>query len=1036
MAETGRPVTHDTDQAPNDGVLFPDSEGDTGPLTIVSVEHDGFVYTDANDGSENGFITFSTALGGYFVIDVASGEYTYYAPSGGQDHSEGPVEESFLYTIENGDGLTDSATLTVEIKDTVPTANDDTDMVFEGGEGALGNVLTNDFNSEDFGKTVVSAEQDGSPITLGVAFGTSLGGTLTLNANGTYTYTPPDSADHDADDDGVQEQVFDTVTYTMEDADGSQSTATLSIEVKDTGVAAEDDAAAFDEADQASVSGNVLDGTDSSGTPDDFGLDGAGAPAVTDLTFTSASGSSVSFTVGSATMDGNDLVLTDAEGHWELRIDQTDGSYTFTLLNGDFPHTMGDDGKDTATLTFEYTIADSDGSTATATLTIDVTDDVPLAVDDTATTDGVTPVVVDVIANDDEGADGAAVTSVDGTSANGGSVVLNEDGTVTYTPPADFSGSDTFDYTITDADGDTSTGTVTMTVAGGTFTENADAGFEDGDAGTAWTALASVPAGSSEGAVDLNLGFSPAAGTTLTAVEFDAADLPAGSFLTLDGSTALVAVDGVITVDAADLGSLQFMPAGDDDDTDVTLTYRAVVEAGGETFTLADETVTVVIDAVADQPTGVTIDVVSDVGGDKEFDADETGSVTVNATFGDAVDGSETHTVVVEIPEGFTVTDTDGGTWDAATRTVTFSNVSGSSFTATLLIVAASDLSGAGDTFTITATAEETTLAGDGEVTTDNNLAEVTATDTVQANVIVAVSAELITNTSSAAGQIINLTIADMNGTALFSTDIDLFLQGQQGTVPLGEDGIIFDPDQSYAVTLNYVVGDNQYNLTDFNLLDANGNTVFTLQDQGNIQFSGGTGSGNTGAIWIMTPDGSGGFTIADPVLFAISNDDSDSLNEVALASDSPNTDFVLDFKLLTLTDEADTFGPGGTNINEDLFGELEQIDIAGSGDGEDNTIILRADDILDVTEGSAEVLLVTGDGPKNAGDVDGGDTVALVDQDGAGDGTWTMTGSGSTTTAAGDSVNYDTYTYADGGGTISTINIQDDLNVDLNALV
>ena len=35
---------------------------------------------------------------------------------------------------------------------------------------------------------------------------------------------------------------------------------------------------------------------------------------------------------------------------------------------------------------------------------------------------------------------------------------------MTYTPNADFNGTDTFTYTITDADGDTSTATVTITV--------------------------------------------------------------------------------------------------------------------------------------------------------------------------------------------------------------------------------------------------------------------------------------------------------------------------------------------------------------------------------------------------------------------------------------------------------------------------------------------------------------------------------------------------------------------------------------------
>jgi hypothetical protein len=46
-----------------------------------------------------------------------------------------------------------------------------------------------------------------------------------------------------------------------------------------------------------------------------------------------------------------------------------------------------------------------------------------------------------------------------------GAVVINADGTVTYTPNAGFLGLNTFTYTITDGMGDTSTANVEVTVA-------------------------------------------------------------------------------------------------------------------------------------------------------------------------------------------------------------------------------------------------------------------------------------------------------------------------------------------------------------------------------------------------------------------------------------------------------------------------------------------------------------------------------------------------------------------------------------------
>ncbi len=52
------------------------------------------------------------------------------------------------------------------------------------------------------------------------------------------------------------------------------------------------------------------------------------------------------------------------------------------------------------------------------------------------------------------------------TSAQGGNVVINANGSFTYNPPPGFEGADTFTYTVTDASGATGTGTVTLNVSG------------------------------------------------------------------------------------------------------------------------------------------------------------------------------------------------------------------------------------------------------------------------------------------------------------------------------------------------------------------------------------------------------------------------------------------------------------------------------------------------------------------------------------------------------------------------------------------
>jgi len=91
----------------------------------------------------------------------------------------------------------------------------------------------------------------------------------------------------------------------------------------------------------------------------------------------------------------------------------------------------------------------------------------PIAVDDSATTNEDTPVIINIIENDidtDGTIDPATVAII--TNPAHGNVVINGDGTVTYTPASGFNGTDTFTYTVQDDDGATSNeATVTVTVS-------------------------------------------------------------------------------------------------------------------------------------------------------------------------------------------------------------------------------------------------------------------------------------------------------------------------------------------------------------------------------------------------------------------------------------------------------------------------------------------------------------------------------------------------------------------------------------------
>lgn len=89
------------------------------------------------------------------------------------------------------------------------------------------------------------------------------------------------------------------------------------------------------------------------------------------------------------------------------------------------------------------------------------------AVDDNLAATEDTPVTyaaADILGNDDvEPGETLVIDSV--TAISGGSVVLNPDGTVTFTPDPDFNGDASFDYVARDGSGGTDSGTVTVTVA-------------------------------------------------------------------------------------------------------------------------------------------------------------------------------------------------------------------------------------------------------------------------------------------------------------------------------------------------------------------------------------------------------------------------------------------------------------------------------------------------------------------------------------------------------------------------------------------
>src|SRR5262249_34849834 len=144
---------------------------------------------------------------------------------------DGGVFDNFTVVVTDEDGSSDSAVLNVEIIDDTPTAAADVDSVTEDGPlVATGNVLVGCTDAGDAHTTGGNADTqgaDGASVTAvsGAAAGTvggstaGLYGTLTLNTDGSYSYTLNNA--HGAVQGLTTGQTLqDVFSYTITDGDG------------------------------------------------------------------------------------------------------------------------------------------------------------------------------------------------------------------------------------------------------------------------------------------------------------------------------------------------------------------------------------------------------------------------------------------------------------------------------------------------------------------------------------------------------------------------------------------------------------------------------------------------------------------------------------------------------------------------------------------------------------------------------------------------------------------------------------------------
>jgi VCBS repeat-containing protein len=444
----------------------PGSTGETASGTLVgSVSGAVGAVTYALVGS-------ATGAHGQIVLNP-NGTYTYTLTSPASttpNANDGPnvTHETFTYQATDSLGNVVTSTIVVNIVDDVPTAKADFDSVQEGGT-VSGNVLDNDIGGADGLGAVIGVRAGGNTSTPAV-------GGLNTQINGNYGYLTLDAsgnAVYHSNPNAVSGPgAVDVFTYTVRDADGDQSTTTITIDVYNSCLQAVSDT-------DVTVYEKALDLT-KDGQDLAAGTVVGSQPGSTGETASGTLVGSVSGAVGAVTYA---LVGSATGAHGQIVLNPN-GTYTFTLTSPASTTPNANDGPNVTHETFTYQATDSLGNVVTSTIVVNIVDDVPTAKADFDSVQEGGTVSGNVLDNDIGGADGlgavigvraggnTSTPAVGGlnTQINGnyGYLTLDASGNAVYhSNPNAVSGPgavDVFTYTVRDADGDESTTTITIDV--------------------------------------------------------------------------------------------------------------------------------------------------------------------------------------------------------------------------------------------------------------------------------------------------------------------------------------------------------------------------------------------------------------------------------------------------------------------------------------------------------------------------------------------------------------------------------------------
>lgn len=177
-------------------------------------------------------------------------------------------------------------------------------------------------------------------------------------------------------------------------------------------------------------------------------------PVALDQSVTTDINTSVSITLVATDPDGNSLTFS-------IVSPPSHGVVFGTGPNLVYTPAANYEGSDI--FTFKASDGKLDSNVAIVSIIVEAGNNAPIANNDEATTDENTPIVIDILANDID-PDGEILSLSVSTIPANGTVTINPDSTVTYSPNVGFSGTDSFTYVISDGSGGTSTAIVTIEV--------------------------------------------------------------------------------------------------------------------------------------------------------------------------------------------------------------------------------------------------------------------------------------------------------------------------------------------------------------------------------------------------------------------------------------------------------------------------------------------------------------------------------------------------------------------------------------------